>query len=68
VKGAQAILRIADVPEPPLRLLLGSDSVYLAGVISAGRAAEDAKWKQLSLSTDFDGSMDAAERLAGLPL
>ena len=60
-KAAQAILRIASEKEPPLRLLLGSDAVFLAGVVAAKRAEEDAKWKALSLSTDFDGLGDFAE-------
>jgi NAD(P)-dependent dehydrogenase (short-subunit alcohol dehydrogenase family) len=72
-KGAQAILHVAEVPEPPLRLLLGSAAVHLAGVNAAQRSAEDEKWKDLSLSTDFDASIDAAESdaaesLAGPPL
>jgi NAD(P)-dependent dehydrogenase (short-subunit alcohol dehydrogenase family) len=52
---AQAILRIAAEKRPPLRLLLGSDAVFLASLFSEERAKEDAEWKQLSLSTDFDG-------------
>jgi NAD(P)-dependent dehydrogenase (short-subunit alcohol dehydrogenase family) len=58
---AQAILRIASEKRPPLRLLLGSDAVFLAPVFSAGRAREDAEWKELSLSTDFDGLADFSE-------
>ncbi len=60
-KAAQAILRIAAEKQPPLRLLLGSDAVFLAGAIAAARAAEDANWRPLSASTDFDGSVDFAE-------
>ncbi len=60
-KAAQAVLRIALEKEPPLRLLLGSDAVFLAGVVASTRMAEDAKWKALSLSTDFDGLVDFAE-------
>jgi NAD(P)-dependent dehydrogenase (short-subunit alcohol dehydrogenase family) len=60
-KAAQAVLRIASEKEPPLRLLLGSDAVFLAGVIASARMAEDAKWKALSVSTDFDGLVDFAE-------
>jgi NAD(P)-dependent dehydrogenase (short-subunit alcohol dehydrogenase family) len=60
-KAAQVILRIASEKEPPLRLLLGSDAVFLAGVAAAKRAEEDAKWKAISLSTDFDGLPDFAE-------
>ena len=63
-KAAEVILQIAAMEEPPLRLLLGSDAVYLAGLVAAQRAAEDAKWKQLSLSTDFEGSASAEEELA----
>jgi hypothetical protein len=54
-KVAQAVLRIASEKDPPLRLLLGSDAVFLAGVAEASRAAEDAQWRALSMSTDFDG-------------
>jgi NAD(P)-dependent dehydrogenase (short-subunit alcohol dehydrogenase family) len=60
-KAAQAILRIASEKEPPLRLLLGSDAVFLASVAAAKRAEEDAMWKALSLSTDFDGLQDFSE-------
>jgi len=60
-KVARAILRIASEKEPPVRLLLGSDAVFLAGANAAARAEEDAKWKALSLSTDFDGLGDFAE-------
>ncbi len=60
-KVAQAILRIASEKEPPVRLLLGSDAVFLAGANAAARAEEDAKWKALSLSTDFDGLGDFAD-------
>ncbi|UJR82870.1 oxidoreductase [Sandaracinus amylolyticus] len=54
-KAAQAILRIASVAEPPLRLLLGTDAVYLAEWVAEKRAAEDARWRELASSTDFDG-------------
>jgi NAD(P)-dependent dehydrogenase (short-subunit alcohol dehydrogenase family) len=63
-KAAEVILQIAAMEEPPLRLLLGSDAVYLAGLVAAQRAAEDAKWKELSISTDFEGSASAEEELA----
>ncbi len=60
-KAAQAVLRISSEQEPPLRLLLGSDAVFLAGAVASARMAEDAKWKALSVSTDFDGLVDFAE-------
>ena len=60
-KVARVILRIASEKRPPLRLLLGSDAVFLASLASAERAKEDAQWKELSLSTDFDGLADFSE-------
>jgi NAD(P)-dependent dehydrogenase (short-subunit alcohol dehydrogenase family) len=54
-KAAQAILRVASVADPPLRLLLGTDAVFLADSIAKKRAAEDARWKELSETTDFAG-------------
>jgi hypothetical protein len=35
--------------------------VFLASLASAERAKEDAQWKELSLSTDFDGLADFSE-------
>ena len=60
-KAAQAILKLAALEQPPLRLLLGSDAVFLAKTVGAARVAEDEKWRALSLSTDFDGVPDFAE-------
>lgn len=54
-RAAQAILEIARVDDPPLRLLLGSDAVFLADVVTQGRLREDAKWKHLAVSTDAEG-------------
>jgi NAD(P)-dependent dehydrogenase (short-subunit alcohol dehydrogenase family) len=53
-KVAQAILRLAEEKQPPVRLLLGSDAVQGAAAAVAARAAEDARWEALSVSTDHD--------------
>jgi NAD(P)-dependent dehydrogenase (short-subunit alcohol dehydrogenase family) len=53
-KMATAILRLAEEKKPPVRLLLGSDAVAGAAAALAARTDEDARWKGLSLSTDFD--------------
>jgi NAD(P)-dependent dehydrogenase (short-subunit alcohol dehydrogenase family) len=53
-KAALAILKIANVNEPPLRLLLGSDAVRLADLDNQARIETDRKWRELSLSTDFE--------------
>ena len=60
-KFAQAILRIASEKRPPLRLLLRSDALFLASVFSAEPAREDANWKDLSVSIDFNGVGDFSE-------
>ena len=52
-KAAKVILKIAELSEPPLRLLLGSDAVFFARAAAEQRMAEDEKWKELILSTDF---------------
>jgi NAD(P)-dependent dehydrogenase (short-subunit alcohol dehydrogenase family) len=53
-KVAQAILRLAGEKQPPVHLLLGSDAVAVAAASAAQRAEEDARWRALSVSTDFD--------------
>lgn len=60
-KGAQAILKVAEMPEPPLRLLLGTDAMFLARVVAERRAAEDERYASLSASTDVDGLGDFAD-------
>jgi NAD(P)-dependent dehydrogenase (short-subunit alcohol dehydrogenase family) len=60
-KAAAAILTLAELPDPPLHLLLGSDALFLAGIVSQSRAAEDAKWRALSASIDADGLGDFAD-------
>jgi NAD(P)-dependent dehydrogenase (short-subunit alcohol dehydrogenase family) len=62
VKAAQAILRIAGSESPPLRLLLGSDAVAIAGQLAIDRAAVDAACRELSLSTDADDADTGALR------
>ena len=53
-KAALAILEIADLDAPPLRLLLGKDALEHAGRASHSRAEEAATWAPLTTSTDFD--------------
>jgi NAD(P)-dependent dehydrogenase (short-subunit alcohol dehydrogenase family) len=59
-KAAQAILSIAGIDAPPLRLLLGTDAVTIAKQVHAAQSAGDAKWRELSLSTDADDADTAA--------
>ena len=60
-KMAQALLQISALSDPPLRILLGTDAVFVADLVAKQRAAEDAKWRPLSVTTDFDGMGDFAD-------
>jgi NAD(P)-dependent dehydrogenase (short-subunit alcohol dehydrogenase family) len=53
-KAASVILEVANLSDPPLRLLLGSDAVRAAEAAAIERSKADAKWRDLSVSTDFD--------------
>jgi len=54
VKAAAVIIHIASLDEPPLRLLLGSDAVHSAEQSDIARIEADRKWRDLSVSTDFE--------------
>ena len=55
-KAAAAIFYLTCLDEPPLRLLLGSDAVKGAELADIARMESDKKWRDLSLSTDFETS------------
>jgi NAD(P)-dependent dehydrogenase (short-subunit alcohol dehydrogenase family) len=59
VKVADVVLEIAELERPPLRLLLGSDAVRYAAAVERERAGADARWRNLSLSTDHDAATPA---------
>jgi len=52
IKAAEAILYVASLSEPPLRLLLGSDAYNAAENHTNQTLAADREWKDLSISTD----------------
>jgi NAD(P)-dependent dehydrogenase (short-subunit alcohol dehydrogenase family) len=60
-KVARVVLAVVDEPRPPLRLLLGSDAVFMAEVVAKARAQEDSAWRAVSFSTDADGIPTFAE-------
>jgi NAD(P)-dependent dehydrogenase (short-subunit alcohol dehydrogenase family) len=60
-RAAKIIVDVAALPEPPLRLLLGSDAVHLAELSSLSRAQETADWAAVSRSSDFDNTTDFAQ-------
>jgi len=53
VKAAAAVIQIAALADPPLRLLLGSDAYAAAEKHTLQIIASDRQWKDLSVSTDF---------------
>ncbi|KSB91896.1 oxidoreductase [Caulobacter vibrioides] len=52
-RAAQAILALAAMDEPPLRLALGSDAVAIIRATDERRLADLERWRDLSVSTDF---------------
>src|ERR1700736_2659678 len=52
-KAAAALLHVASLSQPPLRLLLGSDSYAAAEKSAVDKIDSDRNWKDLSLSTDY---------------
>ncbi|UXY20386.1 oxidoreductase [Streptomyces cynarae] len=54
VKGATAILALADAANPPLRAQLGSDCVAAMDHKIAQLREETDTWRELALSTDHD--------------
>jgi NAD(P)-dependent dehydrogenase (short-subunit alcohol dehydrogenase family) len=66
-KVADVVLTVAGLEEPPVRLLLGSDAVRYVAQVDEARAASDARWRELSVSTDYADATEAdLDPLAGL--
>jgi NAD(P)-dependent dehydrogenase (short-subunit alcohol dehydrogenase family) len=51
-KAAEAILRVADMEDPPRRLALGNDAVELIRAVHHDELRELARWESISRSTD----------------
>jgi NAD(P)-dependent dehydrogenase (short-subunit alcohol dehydrogenase family) len=62
-KLADAILRLANVAEPPLRFLAGAIAVSAAEQKLSGMRTEFEEWRQLSTSTDGEFSSRSAAGL-----
>ena len=52
-KAAAVIMQVANMEDPPLRLLLGSDAVQRVEPNDVAKLEADRKWRHLSVSTDF---------------
>jgi NAD(P)-dependent dehydrogenase (short-subunit alcohol dehydrogenase family) len=53
LKAAQAILQVADAPNPPVHLLLGSDALSLVREKLDGLKQEIDAWEHVTVGTDF---------------
>jgi NAD(P)-dependent dehydrogenase (short-subunit alcohol dehydrogenase family) len=53
-KAAAAVLHVASLDDPPLRLLLGSDAYRFVEQNDLAKIESDRKWKHLSVSTDIE--------------
>jgi len=60
MKLACAVLMLADAPQPPLRLALGSDTVARLRSKNASVERELGAWMHVSLSTDVEAAAEAA--------
>src|SRR5262249_40519341 len=56
---AQVVLAVADMDEPPLRLLIGSDAYTYGRAAGQARVDADAQWPELRTSTDHDDATAA---------
>jgi len=53
-KAAAVLLQVADLPEPPLRLILGKDAYEMVTAFEAEKAAADRKWLALTNATEAE--------------
>ena len=58
-KVAQVIVEVADMDDPPVRLLLGSEAYAYAVAAATAQLASDERWRELSRSTDRDDATPA---------
>jgi hypothetical protein len=67
-KVARLVLTVAELDDPPLRLLAGSDAYEYGREAWRHRIETDEKWEHLSRSTDHDAAGDAWQRQRGSSL
>jgi NAD(P)-dependent dehydrogenase (short-subunit alcohol dehydrogenase family) len=53
-KAAKAMLELAEHPQPPVHLVLGSDAAGILKQAFSDRQAEFEQWLPVTLSTDYD--------------
>lgn len=68
VKAAQVMLGLAEHPEPPMHLVLGSEAAGMLKQADENRKAEFEKWLPVSLSTDHKEATNFLESEYGKEL
>ncbi|MGH2881656.1 MAG: SDR family NAD(P)-dependent oxidoreductase, partial [Solirubrobacteraceae bacterium] len=58
-KVARVVLQVAEMDDPPLRLILGSEAYAYATAAARAQAESDEQWRELTISTDRDDATDA---------
>lgn len=66
-KAAGVLLRLVELPEPPTQLLLGPDAHRAVTGALAAYSVEIEKWRDLTLSTDFDAEPAEVEMPPAAP-
>jgi NAD(P)-dependent dehydrogenase (short-subunit alcohol dehydrogenase family) len=64
-KAAKAMIDLADHPQPPVHLILGSEAVGILKSADEARRAELEKWLPVSISTDHDDAENFLESEIG---
>jgi NAD(P)-dependent dehydrogenase (short-subunit alcohol dehydrogenase family) len=64
-KAARAMIALADNPEPPVHLVLGSEAVGILKQADAARQAELEKWMPVSISTDHEDAVNFLDTKEG---
>lgn len=64
-KAARAMMELANHPNPPVHLVLGSEAIAILQQADRTRQAELERWLPVSLSTDHDDATDFFESEVG---
>lgn len=67
-KAAQVMIELANHPEPPIHLILGSEAIALVKQADAIRSEEMEKWISVSHSTNHGDAVNPLETEAGKAL
>jgi NAD(P)-dependent dehydrogenase (short-subunit alcohol dehydrogenase family) len=62
-KAAEAMIAVVESPEPPLRLMLGTDAIGLWEMKRAEIDADLQRWRAIGTTTSFDGA--TVDRVGG---